>query len=248
MTPRHVFCLLPAMFLSWGCGGSSKKQVAPPRHRGPGEETTVRDESPVDDDDESGMQVEGLLGRIEMTDVQPVLEKRWSAIQSCYRNHVGELSYVGGIVDLRFRVGRDGAVTRAWVSQGDLGAWPVERCVLEIARRLTFPKPVGGEAEFSFPIEFPGHGSVVNLDEQRAEAELGEKLDNLSRCGAGAPSRVRVTVYIAPGGAVKSVGFSTDAEEPPSDAWAECAAKVALGWRLSDPRGRVWKAQGWYRP
>ena len=60
------------------------------------------------------------------------------------------------------------------------------------------------------------------------------------------PSDVVVTVYVGPGGKAQSVGFAS-AKSEIDDAWAECAEKLAMGWRLTDPRGVIAKLAIRYR-
>lgn len=236
-----------AMVLVAGCGGSSKKAAAVPEPEEEVEAPSPDDEEPEEDD---GVEIEGLLGTLDVADIQPVIDKRARELEGCYQDGVGKLRYVGGSVELKFRVAADGVVKWVKVQQGDLGAWPIEKCLLEIARTMKFPRPRGGEAEFTFPLEFPGRGRVVPLDDARADAEIGPRLAELDECvdeaGVPAPSQVQVTVYVAVGGRVTSAGFATVAEEPFADAWADCALERVLGWKLTDPRGKVWKAQTWY--
>jgi TonB family protein len=172
-----------------------------------------------------------------------------SDLEACYADNVGKLRFISGTVQLKFRVATDGTVKRVQVAEGTLGAWPMEKCLLGIARRMSFSRPKGGEAEFSFPIEFPGRGRVVAMDEALVEAELVPKLAELAACPeeaqVPAPREVMITVYVGPGGAVKSAGFGTPSDRPYEDAWADCAYAKALAWKLPDPRGKIWKARTW---
>lgn len=61
------------------------------------------------------------------------------------------------------------------------------------------------------------------------------------------PDDVTVTVYVGPGGKALSVGLASPRTvlEP---AWAECAVKTAMSWRLPDPKGGVAKVRARYRP
>ena len=205
----------------------------------------TRDAAEPEDDSSDDLQVEGLLGTIDAADAQPIVQRQFPALESCYSENVGANRFVGGEVELRFHVARDGSVKWVTADKSDLGNWAIEKCVLGVARKMTFPKPKGGEAELRFPIDFPGRGSVVPLDEERAAAELQPVTGELASCAGALHGRVTVTVYVGPGGEVKSAGFATDGE-PFEDAWAECALGKALAWKLSDPHGTIWKIQGFY--
>jgi hypothetical protein len=243
--------LLLALVLA-ACGGKAAPATTPtPSEDEPRPIRTGPDDSDDDEDADPNMQVDGLKGSIDQADIQPVIERAWDQVQACYTDHGGKKQrYLGGRLELAFRIHRDGTVKRVAVNGGsDLGAWPIEACVLEVARALTFPKPRGGEAEFSFPIDFPGRGRVDELDEASAREQLGKQLGKLHECeqddGAPMPRQVRVTFYIVPGGKVASVGFSAVAgdEQPLPAAFAECAQERALKWKVKDPRGVVHKAQ-----
>jgi hypothetical protein len=230
------------------CGGSEKKEVEKPD---PEPEEAPADKTPAPDDEEpTDIKVEGLLGQLQPSEIQPVIEMRWTDIEECYRDNVGKNRFVGGHIELKFRVFKDGRVKSVFIAEGDLGSWPVEKCVLAITKAMTFPRPTpkGHEAEFGFPIDFPGRGSVNILAESGSDEELQPKLPALAKCKEGSPpARVRVTSYTGPGGLVKSAGFISP-DGPLDEKWADCAYDKAITWKLTDPRGKVVKASSWYSP
>ena len=119
--------------------------------------------------------------------------------------------------ELAARVARDGRTARAQIVEGDLGAWPVEKCLVELMRQLSFGKPQGGEAEVRIPLEFGSQGNAVAMDGD----ELSKTVRSLRGC-AGAPKEATVTAYVGAG-------------------WCECVAARAKGWQLADPRGTAAK-------
>jgi hypothetical protein len=235
----HVSILLATLV---ACGGGAKHAEEPK----PEPERTRVPLASEDDEEPDDVQVEGLMGHIDRSDIQPVIERSWDRVQNCYTGGIGKKRYVGGLMELKFRVARDGTVKHVHVARGTLGSWPVEKCILELARAMSFPKPKGGEAEFSFPIDFPSRGRTIAMDDARATTELPPKLVNLSKCSEDAeepiPGRIDVTLYIGPGGKVTSAGFATDGADDIPDAWGDCAHAEATTWKLTDPRGTVWKA------
>jgi len=60
------------------------------------------------------------------------------------------------------------------------------------------------------------------------------------------PDDVTLTLYVGPGGKAQSVGFSSG-KSAIDDAWAECAEKTAMAWRLPDPKGVIAKLAIRYR-
>lgn len=230
--------------LVMACGGTAKKEVLRP----PAETRASSErERPAEPEDEE-LEVEGLLGTIDMSDVQPILSRRADALVACYEEESGLPPYVGGQIELKFRVNRDGSLKHVQVAEGNLGAWPVEKCLLGVARSLTFPRPRGGEAEFRFPLEFSGRGSVAVMNEDQARRELSGKLREWATCPGAedVPMEVQLTVYVGAHGAVTSAGLTALGAEPFPDAWADCAVAKAMAWTLSDPRGRIVKASSVY--
>ena len=112
---------------------------------------------------------------------------------------------------------------------------------------MQFPKPKGGEAHFSLPLDFTSNRSVRWWDEDRVDKEIGDVMSQLSECD-GSASDVWITLYVGTRGKVKSTGFASAAETPIPDAWADCAEGKVKSWVLSDPRGRVAKMMFRFNP
>lgn len=224
-----------------GCGGKSDGAREPaaedddgPRGRR-GQAPDIGDDEPDD-----GLQVEGLRGRIDTYDIQQGVEPHAQAIDDCFTQNRGKRRWLGGQVELAFLVGADGAVQTVHMSQSNLGAWPVERCLLEVARGMRFVKPKGGPtAEFTLPLGFSSRTPPDDWDGGRAAAEVVTHESKLAACDtAGAvPASVVITLYVGTRGQVQSAGFASSA--PVDEAWATCAEQAILGWTLSDPQGRI---------
>jgi TonB family protein len=247
--------ILPIALIG-ACGGGQKAAEEPVAERKSTRVPIAQDEDEADEHED--VEVEGLLGRLDQSEIQPVVEKSWDEVQRCYSSAAGKLRYVGGQVELRFRVNRDGTVKHVHVAKGVLGAWPVEKCVLGIARAMSFPRPRGGEAVFTFPIEFPARGRAVAMEDVQVRGEVEPHLEELSECREIAPDddqpagplpdRIDVTLYVGRGGTVTSAGFSSEGEAPIPFGWADCAYDQVVTWKLTDPRGTIWKATASVRP
>jgi len=230
------------------CGGSSKQaETTPEPVDQPDDDQLPEDNDPSEYDD--GVQISGQRGVLEPGDIEPVIKQHSTRLSDCFSENTRKLPYVGGQVELKFRVNRDGTVKLVQASRGDLGAWPVERCLLGVSREMSFPRPKGnGEAEFSFPIDFPSRSSPT-ADTNGLSTELAKKVSDLAACDeavGGTPGSVTIIVYVGVKGAVKSAGFTTTEDAPFPDEWADCAMAKALEWKLTDPRGKVVKASGTY--
>jgi len=229
------------------CGGAKPAPEPPPVSRVPLTRAPVEE---PDEEQNDGVQVVSEKGHVEPAAVDAGLAPHKEAMSSCYTQRVGKRGWLGGRLSLRWEIAADGSVERVLLADSDLGAWPVEKCVLEAAREASFGKPIGGAAEVTLPLEFSARGSPAMWDDDQSARAVGGQLAKLAACARGkaaAPDDVRITVYVGPHGRAASVGFASPATVL-EDAWATCAEKAALGWRFPDPRGQVVKLAVRYRP
>jgi TonB family protein len=241
------------------CGGGGKSAVEDPGDRdregdGDGDEprsgerrSAVPDIDDDDDDDNEGMEIEGLGGTISKSAIKEGLAPHTEAIGACHSGKTRKRRFVGGHVELAVLVNRDGTVKTVTIKQSDLGAWDVERCLLELVRTMEFGRPKGGEADFDQPVDFSPRQNVKWWPEERADSEVEDKLAELAECPSQ-PRDVWVTFYVGTRGAVKSVGFSSPSKMPIADEWVDCAASAIEAWTLSDPEGHIAKSGFRYNP
>ena len=233
------------------CGGSEKSADEPDRDKitlgdRSGDRRSGMPDDP-DEDEPDDIEVEGTRGKLDSYDIEQGMEPHKTGLAKCYHSRVKRTKYVGGKVQLQYLIARDGTVKKVQVSESDLGAWPIEKCLLGIARSMQFPKPKGGEAHFSVPFDFTSNRSVKWWTEDRVDQEIGDVMSQLGQC-QDAGSDVWVTLYVGTRGKVKSAGFASAADQPPSDAWADCAEAKVKSWVLSDPRGRIAKMMFRFNP
>lgn len=166
-----------ALTLAAGCGGSDTPPPRQPKLVGQDAPVPTSHRAVAPDvgqsDDSGGMQVSGLHGHLDQYDIQQGVKPHTDAITGCYHDHIGGHPYVGGSIRLAFRIAVDGTVKRVRIESSDLGAWPVEKCLLGVARAMTFARPSGGkEAKFSLPLDFSGRGEITPWDEASADVEI----------------------------------------------------------------------------
>lgn len=229
-------------------GGSPKKATAGDGSAGAHvAKVPVPDTEPDDD-----IEIQSSHGRMDPAVIETGLEPHKEDLGACYTSRVGKRTWLGGHVSIHWEIRKDGTVTAVKLAESDLGAWEIERCLLEIARAATFGKPIGGDAEFSLPLEFSLKGRLDVWEEDRALKAIGGQTASLDACDKakgmkGAPPEdVTVTLYLGAGGKAQSVGFSSP-KTVFDDAWIECAQKAALAWRLPDPGRGVAKLAIRYR-
>jgi outer membrane biosynthesis protein TonB len=243
--------LLAACALGLAACGSAPPPVEP----GPTISATPLTRVAVAEDADDGGRIVSEKGHLEPAAVDAALAPHRAALIGCYTQKVGRRSWLGGKVVLRWAVAVDGSLASVRITESDLGAWPIERCLLDIARQAVFGAPVGGPAELTIPLELAiakplpvAIPPTLTEDARRAKL-IASQLAILDGCAKGkvwAPHGVVVTVYVGPRGRVRSVGFASATDI--DDAWSVCAEKAALGWRLPESKGQVSKLALRYRP
>jgi hypothetical protein len=240
-----IFCLVAA------CGGGGKQSAGATKPVTP---THVTRTIPVaDTEPEDGVEVVSTHGHMDPAAVEAGLAPHKESLSECYTTRVGRRRWLGGHVVLHWDINKAGEIVAVKLAESDLGAWPVEKCLLDVARAAAFGKPIGGDAELTVPLDFSIKGKSTFWDEDQGLRAVGGQLVKLDACAKakgvkhGHPSDVTITLYVGPQGKAQSAGFSS-AKTVLDDAWVDCAEKAVLAWRLPDPKGTIAKLAIRYRP
>ena len=237
------------------CGGSSPPPKDPPPVVSPTPTTRkiIEDVS----EPEEGVTIINSRGRMDPAVVEAGIAPHKEALSACYTTNLDKRRWLGGSVLLWWDINKEGTVTGVHLHETEpsgtgLGNWEMEKCILEVARQATFGKPIGGDADFQIPLEFTAKGKLVSWDDDQALRAVGGQTAKIDECAhpkkppkkptdrlVAPKGPITITLYVGPGGKAQSVGFA--GKPVIDDAWAECAAKVAMTWRLPDPRGVVAK-------
>jgi TonB family protein len=180
------------------------------------------------------MQVDGELGVLETADVEATLQEHFDDIRSCYRRAGKAQRYAEGRVMLRFMVAGNGSASDVWVTESTLGNYDVERCLVEVGRRITFRPPQGRKATtFDYPVAFRSTNQVPVLegDGLKVEHDLSVFLPQLAACGQLSQEAANAIVYIEPNGFPGSVGLAVDAAL--DEDVADCMVQAIRGWKMS---------------
>ncbi len=233
------------LMFSVACGGAGKSDAEGPDKVPEHEKVravhdpSIHDDAEDEEDDTEGFEVEGLAGHLDPYDIERGIQPHSQDLSECFFDRAKKNKYLGGKVEMAYKVGRDGAVKTVQMKESSLGAWQVEKCLLDVARSMSFKKPRGkGDADFTVPLDFTSVRSALWLSDEAGQSEVDEYLGELEECGRA--RSVYVTLYVAARGKVKSVGFASQ-NGPLADEWADCAEKKIKAWQLTDPRGKVSK-------
>lgn len=243
---RGVAFLLLGVVAS--CGAPNKKAAESEQKVALGEDGRGQGHRPktpnVDGDEpQDGMEVQGLKGYLDPVDIQQGITPHTTALSACFSDGTKTARHIGGKLELQFTVATSGDVAKVQVFTSDIGAWDVEKCLLNVGRQMTFAKPKGGDAVFTLPLSFEATRPVLWWSADKAQSEVKTLLGQLRECNDGkpAPQDLWVTLYLGNKGVVESVGFASKHKSGFSDTWADCAVTTITAWELSDPRGQIAK-------
>lgn len=183
-----------------------------------------------------GIQIEGQLGTIPVDNVRRVVRDANEGLAACFQRRLEALPCLAGRVDLKLRVGVDGAVRWALPVASTMGDREVERCMVEHARTLRFTTPCGGEAEVSTSLEMDGGPDArpaVAWPATRLTATLRARRAQLAACRGAYRGEVRLSAYVARDGSVAAAGASVD--DTDGYTVSECALTEVRSWRLPSP-------------
>ena len=214
-----------ALLLGVGCGGDAEVEVAET------EESTVgQEEASASRND--GVQIEGLMGTISADEVRNTIEPKLGRFMRCFSTRYDDIEILGGHIHLSFRIDIEGKVLWVFPNESSIGDRETERCLVETAAAIRFPRPHGGEAEFGYPLDLDPPEDVrppVHWDESSVVDVIEANRESVAECGVG----YTVTVYVAPGGAVMASGAAS-AEQEASEG-LDCVTEAVSQWEMPDP-------------
>jgi TonB family protein len=231
---------LPLLAIVFGAGCGSDKAA----RQDDGAEFALKRHAPKrahGQDPVPGMSVDSELGVLDTEEVDATLKQHFDDIRGCYHRAGKAQRYAGGRVMLRFLVGGDGISQDVLVVESTLGNYDVERCLVEVGRRIAFHAPVGHKpTTFEYPVEFRSTNqlAVLEVDGLKLDHDLSVFLPQLAVCGQLAAEDASAIIYIEPNGFPGSVGLAagTTLDEDVGD----CMVQTIRGWKMSSTLpGRV---------
>jgi hypothetical protein len=95
-----------------------------------------------------------VSGRLPPQVIQRIVRQNHGRFRLCYERGLGGNPSLSGRVNVRFAIGRDGAVSNVSNAGSTLPNGEVVNCVVRAFYGLSFPKPEGGLVTVSYPIAF----------------------------------------------------------------------------------------------
>jgi TonB family protein len=217
--------------VGFGCG--SDKAARKDAQGGP-ELAVARKKAPKPVDPGASMTLDNEIGVMDTDDVEATLQEHFESVRDCYTRAGKAQRYAGGKVLLRFMVAGDGTAQDVWVLESSLGNYDVERCLVDVGRKIHFHAPNGNKATtFEYPVEFRSESGmeILDIDGPKVEHDVATLMPQLAGCGQLASEQVNAIVYIESNGVPGSVGLATAAaiDEDAGD----CVVQTIRGWRMS---------------
>ena len=226
---------LPLLFLGAACSGAQPPPPAPPPpvvDAGPPPAPVAVSRCGND----HGIAIEGQMGALDPARVRRTLHDAEPTLTACYTRRVDALPCLSGHIDLRLRVGTDGAVRWAIPTATTLGDRTTERCILDAAAALHFEPPCGGESEVTYALDLdggPDRRPATAWTPQRVVTALRTRRTALAACRHGDASPVQVTLYVAPDGTVAAAGAPLASHE--AVAMTDCVLREVQALHLPTP-------------
>jgi hypothetical protein len=213
--------------LSSGCGAPPPAPRPPPPAAAP---TPVPARAPVGD-------VEAEIGGLN----EEAMDRAFSAlpVADCLVRASQKLGVLGGEIKVKLRINREGGVRWAYLAESTLGDRETERCVLELTRSKTWPKPVGGEgiAEKSYAMD--ARTPPADLDLRTVHADLIRARSETARCRRGIRGSFSATLYVRPSGQVVAAGVAPPSEK--GEQAVDCIVEALLKARFRKTARRTAK-------
>jgi hypothetical protein len=183
----------------------------------------VKDAPPVEEKVDTGpTSMESEIGGLN----EEAMDHAFASLDvtGCVAPRIEQLDQLGGELKLKVRIDRKGSTRWAYLSRSTLGDRDAEKCVLDLVKAKSWPKPLGGEglAEKEFVVD--ARTEPGTLDEHRAVAQLARARADAAKCRNGIRGSFFATVYVQPDGKVANAGVSVPSEQ--GEDVADCMVEV----------------------
>jgi hypothetical protein len=177
---------------------------------------------------DASLSMSAEIGALDEAEVAAKFNRQQSAMLACVVEGRTRVPFLSGSARVAWRVKSDGRVRWAYLKESTLGDRAVEKCILDVMKSTTWPRPQGGEeglAQSSFSVDDPDERMPVAWGAERVS-----KKPSIAGCGA---SGVRATVYVDTDGSVLAAGLSGSDETV--EAAADCVLQKVRATKFPSP-------------
>lgn len=241
-TVRFGWALTALMGLTCACGGSSEAAQKPTTPRAApiiqadvlpswGRVQTQTAHKP------KAVKVSGIEGTLHNFDVKVRIEERAREFAKCQESRSKRLQMLSGSIEFGIHVKHSGDVSDVDLRASDVGDRELERCFIDVIRRVHFPKPNGGDANVSYTMLLGPAGKGREPEQwnpgrvQHVVAKHGGDLSE--ECSLPTGEAFTVTAYVNASGRVISAGVAGNAMSETER--FDCIAKQLASWSMPKP-------------
>src|SRR5260221_14251031 len=99
---KAIALIAACVVAGWACGGSQSNQTSNVAANPPTQQ-------PAEEEHPGGIVIEGQMGFLSPEQLSAVLTPATSQLAACYNDRLAANSYLAGRIELKFRIGVDGA-------------------------------------------------------------------------------------------------------------------------------------------
>lgn len=233
---RHIATILIAA-LAVACGSADKKTK------------TAKNAQPESSDERrsGGLpDISAEIGALDEEAVQKTFNSTQSELMACRNEGARRIEPLGGDVRFYMRIDASGRVAHAHMEESTLGDRATEKCMLDVLRSRSWPKPVGGEngiAQTSAGFDADDVRPPNAWSSDRAMSTVSALTTEIDECKNGTSGTFTATAYVRQGdgehGRAVAVGIAPPNEE--GEAAVDCLVEALEAATYEDPGSWVAK-------
>ena len=160
--------------------------------------------------------VSSEIGGLDEQKVNAAFESSLSGLERCLNQGSSRVEFLGGSVSFFVKIDLEGKVDGAYLEKSTLGDRDTEKCMLDVLRSRSWPKPVGGEhglarKGFGFDQQKDVR-APSDYDQEHLDKGLSKIAGKLASCKS-AKGSYEATMYVATDGSVMAAGVTPPSEE-----------------------------------
>ena len=168
---------------------------------------------------------------------QEAMEKAFAdlPVQDCFTRGASRVASLGGHLVVKLRISTDGSPRWAYLRESTVGDRETEKCVLDLVRARTWPRPLGGDglAERAWDVDAGREAASIDEDNRWMQKALGKARTETAKCRQGIRGSFLATAYVRRDGRVRAAGVAPPHES--GEEAADCIVKELL--KLHFPSG-----------
>ncbi len=158
------------------------------------------------------MKMASELGYVDPKEVDAAFARSQESLLACLEQRSSVFEGVSGSFSVFLRLSDEGRMRWGHLETSTIGDRKVEKCLLEVFQRTSWPRPDQGDAEVRNKLDFDlpeGVRPPAALSAAKFQSTLGPALPKLAACKGAEKGTVDVTAYLDTNGSVISVGAAS---------------------------------------